>query len=117
MSEAWLEIPDPEVGEGEIARVESVEVELSGDTFRLGVSGAMLGRVLDGRGRPIDDGPSIVPLRLADVNGGAINPASRDHPEDFIETGISRAHGFMAEEVVVDGAFRLNTERRRRAGG
>ena len=69
--------------------LESVEVELSGDTFRLGVSGAMLGRVLDGRGRPIDDGPPIVPLRLADVNGGAINPASRDHPEDFIETGIS----------------------------
>jgi V/A-type H+-transporting ATPase subunit B len=69
--------------------LESVTVELSGDTFRLGVSGAMLGRVLDGRGRPIDDGPPIVPLRLADVNGGAINPASRDHPEDFIETGIS----------------------------
>jgi V/A-type H+-transporting ATPase subunit B len=69
--------------------LESVEVELSGDTFRLGVSGAMLGRVLDGRGRPIDDGSPIVPLRRADVNGGAINPASRDHPEDFIETGIS----------------------------
>jgi|GEM_PF-265 len=69
--------------------VESVQVELSGDTFRLGVSGAMLGRVLDGRGRPTDDGPPIVPLRLQDVNGGAINPASRDHPEDFIETGIS----------------------------
>ncbi len=69
--------------------LESAQVQLSGDTFRLGVSGAMLGRVLDGRGRPIDDGPSIVPLRLADVNGGAINPASRDHPEDFIETGIS----------------------------
>jgi len=69
--------------------LESVQVELSGDTFRLGVSGAMLGRVLDGRGRPTDDGPPIVPLRLKDVNGGAINPASRDHPEDFIETGIS----------------------------
>ena len=69
--------------------LESVSIELSGDTFRLGVSSAMLGRVLDGRGLPIDDGPPIVPLRLADVNGGAINPASRDHPEDFIETGIS----------------------------
>jgi V/A-type H+-transporting ATPase subunit B len=37
----------------------------------------------------MDDGPPIVPLRLVDVNGGAINPASRDHPSDFIETGIS----------------------------
>ena len=69
--------------------LKSVQVELSGDTFRLGVSSAMLGRVLDGRGRPADAGPPIVPLRRQDVNGGAINPASRDHPEDFIETGIS----------------------------
>jgi V/A-type H+-transporting ATPase subunit B len=69
--------------------VETVQVELSGDTFRLGVSSAMLGRVLDGRGLPIDEGPPIVPLQLADVNGRAINPASRDHPEDFIETGIT----------------------------
>lgn len=64
-------------------------VELTGEPFRLGVSSRMLGRVMDGRGRPIDDGPPITPLRLADVNGGAINPASRDHPSDLIETGIS----------------------------
>jgi V/A-type H+-transporting ATPase subunit B len=64
-------------------------VELSGEPFRLGVSAAMLGRVMDGRGTPIDGGPPIVPLRLVDVNGGAINPAARDHPRDFIETGIS----------------------------
>ena len=52
-------------------------------------SDLMLGRVMDGRGAPIDGGPPIVPLRLVDVNGGAINPAARDHPRDFIETGIS----------------------------
>ena len=64
--------------------VGSVQVELSGDTFRLGVSGAMLGRVLDGRGRPIDDGPPIVPLRLADVNGGATTAQAKpaDEPAD-----------------------------------
>ncbi len=64
-------------------------VELTGEPFHLGVSTRMLGRVLDGRGRPIDEGPPITPLRLADVNGGAINPASRDHPSDLIETGIT----------------------------
>jgi V/A-type H+-transporting ATPase subunit B len=64
-------------------------VELTGEPFRLGVSAAMLGRVMDGRGRPADGGPPIVPLRTADVNGGAINPAAREHPQDFIETGIS----------------------------
>jgi V/A-type H+-transporting ATPase subunit B len=64
-------------------------VELSGEPFRLGVSAAMLGRVMDGRGTPLDGGPPIVPLRLVDVGGGAINPASREHPREFIETGIS----------------------------
>ncbi|HEX7949293.1 MAG TPA: V-type ATP synthase subunit B [Candidatus Limnocylindrales bacterium] len=70
-------------------RLASTTVELTGEPFRLGLSAAMLGRTLDGRGRPIDGGPPIVPHVLADVNGGAINPASRDHPSDFIETGIT----------------------------
>lgn len=69
--------------------LDSTRVELTGEPFRLGVSSRMLGRVMDGRGRPIDDGPPITPLRLTDVSGGAINPASRDHPSDLIETGIS----------------------------
>jgi V/A-type H+-transporting ATPase subunit B len=70
-------------------RLASTTVELTGEPFRLGVSAAMIGRTLDGRGRPIDGGSPIVPHRLLDVNGGAINPAARDHPSDFIETGIS----------------------------
>ena len=70
-------------------RIGETVVELTAEPFRLGVSAAMLGRVMDGRGRPADDGPSIVPRRLLDVNGGAINPAARDHPSEFIETGIS----------------------------
>ncbi|MFZ5853414.1 MAG: V-type ATP synthase subunit B [Chloroflexota bacterium] len=69
--------------------LDSTTVELTGEPFRLGVSTRMLGRVMDGRGRPIDDGPPITPVRLGDVNGGAINPAARDHPSDLIETGIS----------------------------
>jgi V/A-type H+-transporting ATPase subunit B len=69
--------------------LDSTRVELTGEPFRLGVSSRMLGRVMDGRGRPIDDGPPITPLRLTDVNGGALNPASRDHPSDMIETGIT----------------------------
>jgi V/A-type H+-transporting ATPase subunit B len=64
-------------------------VELTGEPFRLGITEAMLSRVLDGRGRPIDGGPPIIPHQLVDVNGGAINPAARDHPSDLIETGVS----------------------------
>ncbi len=64
-------------------------LELTGEPFRLGVSAGMLGRVLDGRGRPVDGGPGIVPARSVDVNGRAINPASRLGPSEFIETGIT----------------------------
>jgi V/A-type H+-transporting ATPase subunit B len=69
--------------------LDSTTVELTGEPFRLGVSSQMLGRVMDGRGRPIDGGPPITPIAHADVSGGAINPASRDHPSDLIETGVT----------------------------
>jgi V/A-type H+/Na+-transporting ATPase subunit B len=68
---------------------DTTAIEPSGEPFRLGVSAAMLGRVLDGRGRPIDDGPPIIADHVADVGGAPMNPAARDHPVDFIETGVS----------------------------
>jgi len=49
----------------------------------------LLGRVLDGTGDPIDDGPEIIPDEERDIVGEAINPFSRELPEDFIQTGIS----------------------------
>ncbi len=57
--------------------------------FTLGVSEKMLGRVFDGIGRPIDDYPMPVVEKEVDINGLAINPMSRDYPEDIIQTGIS----------------------------
>ncbi len=64
-------------------------VRLKGETFRLPVSTDMLGRILDGMGRPIDGGPPIVPEERLDVNGLPMNPAARAPPSEFIETGIS----------------------------
>ncbi len=49
----------------------------------------LLGRVLDGTGEPIDDGPEIIPEEERDIVGKAINPSSRELPEDYIQTGIS----------------------------
>ncbi len=69
--------------------VGSTGIEPTGEPFRLGVSDAMLGRVFDGRGRPVDDGPAIVADRVLDVGGAPMNPAARDHPVNFIETGVS----------------------------
>jgi len=53
----------------------------------------LLGRVLDGSGRPIDGGPPIVAVEERDVNGEPLNPAARDHPSEVIETGISTIDG------------------------
>jgi len=64
-------------------------VKFLGDTLKLNVSKDMLGRVLSGRGKPIDDGPEIIADKKLDIMGAAINPFSRSTPHDFIQTGIS----------------------------
>ena len=64
-------------------------VRFLGDTIKLGVSDDMLGRILNGAGRPIDNGPEIIPKKKIDIIGAAINPYSRENPSDFIQTGIS----------------------------
>ncbi len=53
----------------------------------------LLGRVLDGSGQPIDGGPEIVPDERRDIVGEAINPYSREYPEEFIQTGVSAIDG------------------------
>lgn len=60
-----------------------------GTTFKLDASTDMLGRTFNGRGEPIDGGPRIIPEKKLDINGYPINPASREMPDDFIQTGIS----------------------------
>ena len=56
---------------------------------KMPVTEDLLGRVLDGKGQPIDDGPEVMPDEERDIVGEAINPVSRELPEDFIQTGIS----------------------------
>ena len=64
-------------------------VKFMGDVFKLPVSTDMIGRILDGAGRPRDGGPEIIADEKADIIGAAINPYSRQSPHDFIQTGIS----------------------------
>jgi len=68
-------------------------VKFLGRQMELGVSSDMLGRVFDGLGRPIDNGPEIIPDKRMDVNGMPINPAARNYPQEFIQTGISAIDG------------------------
>jgi len=68
---------------------EDSRVRFLGRGLTLGASTDMMGRIFDGLGRPIDDGPKILPEKRLDVNGEAINPMARDYPDEFIQTGIS----------------------------
>jgi len=68
-------------------------VRFTGETIKLPVSMDMLGRVFTGGGKPADGGPSIIPEDYWDIHGYPINPYSRIHPTDFIQTGISVIDG------------------------
>ncbi len=69
------------------------KVRFLGRSMELGVSEDMLSRVFDGLGRPIDGGPEILPEKRMDINGLPINPAARNYPQEFIQTGISAIDG------------------------
>ncbi|KAA9399063.1 ATP synthase subunit B [Haloarcula sp. CBA1130] len=68
-------------------------VRFLGETMKMPVTEDLLGRVMDGTGQPIDGGPEIVPDERRDIVGEAINPFSREYPEEFIQTGVSAIDG------------------------
>lgn len=69
------------------------KVRFLGRSMELGVSDDMLSRVFDGLGRPIDNGPEILPEKRLDINGLPMNPAARNYPQEFIQTGVSAIDG------------------------
>ncbi len=69
------------------------KVRFLGHPLQLGVSADMLGRVFNGMGHPIDGGPEILAEEYRDINGLPMNPAARDYPNEFIQTGVSTIDG------------------------
>jgi V/A-type H+-transporting ATPase subunit B len=108
---AEIELPDGEVRrckvlevDGDSAVVQLFEsaaginlaqskVRFLGRPLELAVSGDMLGRVFNGMGSPIDGGPGILAESYNDINGLPMNPAARDYPNEFIQTGVSTIDG------------------------
>ncbi len=106
-----LEFPDGTIGQGnvleisrEAALVQSFEgtqglnttqtkVKFLSKSLEMAVSPDILGRIFDGLGHPIDDGPEIIPEKKLSIYGSPINPYARDYPTDFIQTGISAIDG------------------------
>lgn len=113
---AYNELGEIELKNGEIRRCKVLEVDGSnalvqlfessaginlaeskvrflGKSMDLAVSPDILGRVFDGMGNPIDDGPAIIPDKRLDIEGEPMNPAARDYPSEFIQTGVSAIDG------------------------
>jgi V/A-type H+-transporting ATPase subunit B len=73
--------------------IKTTGIRFTGDTIKLPVSMDMLGRIFSGVGKPIDNGPDIIPEDYLDVHAATINPFSRAHPTRVIQTGISAIDG------------------------
>jgi V/A-type H+-transporting ATPase subunit B len=82
-----------QVFEGTSGIDQNASVRFTGETLKMPVTEELLGRVMDGTGQPIDGGPDIVPDERRDIVGAAINPYSREYPEEFIQTGVSAIDG------------------------
>lgn len=74
-------------------QISTSKVKFTGHGQRLAVSEAMLGRVFDGMGNPRDGGVPVIAEKFMEINGEPINPAARDYPNEFIQTGISAIDG------------------------
>lgn len=61
----------------------------TGEILKTPVSRDMLGRIFNGSGKPIDDGPEVLAEAFLDIQGMPINPSERTYPEEMIQTGIS----------------------------
>lgn len=69
------------------------KMQFMGEPLTLGVSEQMLGRVMNGLGKPRDGAVIVHSAKELDINGSAINPTAREYPRDFIQTGISIIDG------------------------
>ena len=74
-------------------KISTSKAKFLGRSLSLDLSEDMLGRVFDGMGNPRDGGAPIIPDKRMDVNGEPINPAARDYPDEFIQTGVSAIDG------------------------
>jgi V/A-type H+/Na+-transporting ATPase subunit B len=73
--------------------IDSTAVLVRARAARMPVGPDLVGRILDGMGRPADGGPELLPEAERNLNGRPVNPVARAHPAEFIETGISAIDG------------------------
>ncbi|NLA81937.1 MAG: V-type ATP synthase subunit B, partial [Clostridiaceae bacterium] len=88
-SDALVQLFESSIG----LNIEKSAVRFLGRGLELALAPDLLGRIFDGMGRPKDGGLEIIPQVTRDINGTPINPAARDYPNEFIQTGVSAIDG------------------------
>jgi V/A-type H+-transporting ATPase subunit B len=73
--------------------VDATRVRFLEEVAKIDVAPQLLGRILNGTGKPIDGRAAVIPEKRLDITGSPINPYRRAQPADFIETGISAIDG------------------------
>jgi len=68
-------------------------IRFLGRGLEVKISDEMLGRIFNPLGDPLDNGPPVISGEKRDINGSPINPAVREYPEEFVQTGISAIDG------------------------
>ena len=74
-------------------QISNSKARFLGHSLELPVGPDMIGRIFSGTGKPIDGGGSIITDEKRDINGLPMNPAARDYPAEFIQTGVSAIDG------------------------
>lgn len=89
------DITTMQVFEGTEGITRDTSLSSTGETLSMPTSTELLGRILDGRGRPIDGGPAVSG-ELREISGFPVNPVMREYPRHFVETGISAIDGVLS---------------------
>lgn len=72
------------------------KIRMLGRGLEVKISEEMLGRIFNPLGDSLDNGPPVIKGEKRDINGSPLNPAAREYPEEFIQTGISAIDGLNA---------------------
>jgi V/A-type H+-transporting ATPase subunit B len=80
-----IEMLEPTAGLG----LQGTVVRFLGEPIEFGVGPGVLGRVFNGIGQVIDDGPPLATEKRLRIDGVPLNPVRRATPRAFIETGVT----------------------------
>lgn len=73
----------------------NTKTRLTGRPMEMPLAPEIMGRILNGAGKPIDGLGDIFAQERRNINGTPINPVSRIYPRNYINTGISSIDTLM----------------------